>query len=142
MGAGGFRSLISSLSSLSRYNPSCCSGIGGGTGGRGHPPGLKVGGWNVTQPPPPGSGRDAPRPLSSMPHLHWDQYILSIPPPPPHVKSPCTASVRRYTILKPKLTLGAYLGYSRELDVEGTAFLTYLPVVTDIKVLLKGVQDT
>ena len=76
--------------------------IGGGTGWRG-------GDWNVlhihtleccwtnagmsfththTPPPPPGSGRDAPRPPSSMPHLHWDQYILSIPP----VKFPSAAS--------------------------------------------------
>ena len=38
----------------------------------------------------PGSGRDAPRPPSSMPHLYWDQDMLSIPPP--QVKFPSAAS--------------------------------------------------
>ena len=54
-----------------------------GEGGGLTPPRFDDGGLECPSAPPPGSGRDAPRPPSSMPHLHWDQYIESIPPPPP-----------------------------------------------------------
>ena len=46
-----------------------------GGGGQGAPaPRFEGGGAGISF-SPPGSGRDAPRPPSSMPHLHWDQYI-------------------------------------------------------------------